>query len=208
MKKPLEEKAMSLKQRIAQLRASRNPNNTHQKEIRDIVIKKIADITPPPEFTPPPVYTSPPQYIQELDESGEIINLAGKYGITQEVCITLWELMDATKSDEFEEKDFLEVLEKGKIISLSIRDFAYFKILKICATDWWNDIFVVNFKYKNSKPAKTTLILKFQFPLKPNNGIIIISPRNQQQLWNMHIIDGISINKKTFLEKTLERFWF
>lgn len=198
----LHQKAQNLKERIAQLRASRQPDTQPPEIVKEIIAKKIADVTIPP------VYTSPPEYVPELDQSGKPIDLVVKYGITQEVCITFWEYLESTQSDEFEERKFLDVLERGMIISLSIQHFSYFKILKICGTDGWNDIFIVNFKYKNSKPAKTALILKFQFPLKPGNGLVIISLRNQHQLWNMHIIDAVSINKKTFLEKTLERFWF
>jgi len=33
----------------------------------------------------------------------------------------------------------------------------------------------VNFKYKDSKPAKVTLILKFNYPIKPGTWLTIIT---------------------------------
>lgn len=204
MNHSLQQKAQNLKQTIAQLRAKRKEipswieTQTTQEKISQ-QIEKITNLS---------VYLPPPQYIPEIDSSGNPIDLAAKYGITQEICITIWELMAQTNDDEFEQSEFLEMLQNGKIVNLHMRNFIFFKILKICSTQWWNDIFIVNFKYKNSKPAKTTLILKFEFPLKSGNGLAIFSPRNQHQLWNVHIINALSVNKKTFLEKTLERFWF
>lgn len=201
MNQPLQEKAQDLRSRIAQLR-----NMRADKPI--IPVQQQTVISVQKVLPSGASQSSLLEHNIELDDAGKPVDLALKYWVTQEVCIIFWELLDATKQEEFEQSDLLEVLEKWMIINLIIRDFKYFKLLKLCPTESKSDIFIVNFKYKNSKPAKVTLVLKLQFPLKAWNNMLIINPRTQQQLWNIHIIDGISINKKTFLQKTLERFWF
>ncbi len=197
MNQSLEQQAQILKDRLAALRGSRTEG------IKGKIQTQVSHITQTPSLL-----TTHLTHTLELDSSWTPLDLVWKYGITEEICVTFWELLSDTKEDEFEKKDLLEALEKGMIVNLWMKDFQYFKILKICATEWWNDIFIVNFKYKSSKPARATFVLKFDFPLKTGKGMIIINPRTQQQLWKIRIIDSVSINTKTIIQKTLELFWF
>lgn len=225
MDKLLSDEIQKSREHLARLRALRNPNNYPMIDTSETV-EQVAKILQEPQITSKwtlheepisawniptlsEVYVPPPVHIQELDGNGAVTDLAEKHNVTGEVCITIGEIMESIKEEEYEKQELLDALEKGMVVNLWIKDFSYFRILKVCSTEAENDLFIVNFKYKSSKPAKTTLILKFQFPLKKGTWVAIISPRKQEQL-NIYTIDSIQINTKTktIIQKALEKFGF
>ncbi|MGE4444005.1 MAG: hypothetical protein AB7E37_03360 [Candidatus Altimarinota bacterium] len=212
MNELLQAKVKESRARIAELRALRgwekNPqdiiSNTQQQIQNTIKQAPFSGDIP----TLSTMYIAPPEHIPETDASGDAIDLASVHGVMPEVCITIAELMDTLPNEEFEQKDLLDVLQRGMVVNLGIAGFKYFKILKVCSTEAGNDLFIVNFKYKDSKPAKVTLILKFNYPIKPGTGLTILSSRTQKQLGNIHIVDSLEVNTKNVFEKMLEKFGF
>lgn len=216
MNELLQAKVKESRARIAELRALRgwekNPQDILQSMISNTQQQIQNTIKQAPFSWDIPtlstMYIAPPEHIPETDASGDAIDLASVHGVMPEVCITIAELMDTLPNEEFEQKDLLDVLQRGMVVNLWIAGFKYFKILKVCSTEAWNDLFIVNFKYKDSKPAKVTLILKFNYPIKPGTWLTIISSRTQKQLWNIHIVDSLEVNTKNVFEKMLEKFGF
>ncbi len=131
------------------------------------------------------------------------INLAEKHWVTQEVASQVLYAIEDLKDDEYQKKELLDFLDQWKCVNLFLKWFEYFKVLKVCSTDAWNDIFVVSFKpnWWKKSPAQR-LIIKFEFPIRKWSYLQLYDANSQNKLWRF-VVESLELHKKSIIDRVL-----
>lgn len=162
---------------------------------------------------PTPVIKKPEPIIQELtllEKEIDVlthkpVNLSQKYWVTPQKISQLGDLIETANESDFQPKEIIEALERGKILSVWLEWFEYFKILKVCTSESGKNICVVNLKKIWWKKWKTDLLIRL--PIHNKWTLELYSSKTQELMGKFKIL-YIKLNEKTLLEKALWALWF
>lgn len=167
-------------------------------------------VTPSPQIKHPPKVENFNQELELLEKeidaaTNKVVNLSQKHWVTPQKVSQLWDLIEAANESDFQPKEIIEALERGKILNVWLEGFEYFKILKVCTSESGKNICVVNLKKTWWKKWKTDLLIRL--PIHHKWTLELYSSKTQE-LMGRFKIQYIKLNEKTLLEKALWALWF
>lgn len=173
--------------------------------------KNVQSIVTPTRVAPAPQKIE--DFNQELEllekeidaATNKVVNLSEKHWVTPQKVSQLWDLIEAANESDFQPKEIIKALERGKILNVWLEGFEYFKILKVCTSATGKNICVVNLKKTWWKKWKTDLLIRL--PIY-NQWTLELYSSKTQELMGRFKIQYIKLNEKTLLEKALWALWF